>query len=138
MRRTTRILSVVFVVFLFPVFGVWAGGTPNTGEAQDPNEYEDPKGLAELIKSGEPEYLLVDVRTPGEYNSGHIPTAVNIPVSEIEAQPPEVSKQELVVVYCRSGSRSSRAAGILESLGYTQVVDFGGIYRWEGELIKRE
>ncbi|MFW5710830.1 MAG: rhodanese-like domain-containing protein [Spirochaetota bacterium] len=50
------------------------------------------------------------------------------------SQPPDVPKQQLVIVYCRSGSRSNRAAGILESLGYTRVVDFGGIYRWEGEL----
>ncbi len=134
MRTGTRIVSVLLLVILFSVSGVWAGGTRSSGEGQDPNEYKDPKELAELIQSGEPEYLLVDVRTPGEYNSGYIPTAVNIPVSEIDAQPPEISKQQLVIVYCRSGSRSNRAAGILESLGYTRVVDFGGIYRWEGEL----
>ena len=95
---------------------------------------EDPAGLAALIESGSPEYLLIDVRTPDEYSGGYIPTAVNIPVDNLGASPPDVPKDRLVIVYCRSGNRSARAAGILRSLGYTRIVDFGGIMRWQGDL----
>lgn len=130
MHTLSRILPFILVLFLLSVFSLWAGDTQP--------DYENPKALAELIETGTPEYLLVDVRTPGEYNSGHIPTAVNIPVSEIAAEPPETEKERLIIVYCRSGSRSNRAAGILESLGYKRVFDFGGIYRWEGDLSKVE
>ncbi len=130
MHTMTRILLLILVVFLLSVFSLWAGDIRP--------DYENPKALAELIETGTPEYLLVDVRTPGEFNSGHIPTAVNIPVSEIGGQPPETEKERLIIVYCRSGSRSNRAAGILESLGYERVIDFGGIYRWEGDLSQKE
>jgi len=96
--------------------------------------YADPAELAALIETGSPEHVLIDVRTPAEYSGGFIPTAVNIPVDSIAAAPPEVPKDRLVVVYCRSGNRSSRAAGTLRDLGYTRVVDFGGIMRWQGDL----
>jgi len=97
-------------------------------------DYRNPAELAALIQSGSPEHLLIDVRTPGEYSGGHIPTAINNPVSEIGANPPALPKEQLLIVYCRSGNRSGQAAGILRNLGYTNIVDFGGIYRWEGEL----
>lgn len=96
--------------------------------------YADPAELAALIETGSPEHVLVDVRTPAEYSGGFIPTAVNIPVDSIAADPPDVPKDQLVIVYCRSGNRSSSAAGILRDLGYTRVVDFGGIMRWQGDL----
>ena len=96
--------------------------------------YEDPAELAALIETGSPEHVLIDVRTPAEYSGGFIPTAVNIPVDTIAADLPDIPKDRLVVVYCRSGNRSSRAAGALRDLGYTRVVDFGGIMRWQGEL----
>ncbi|MFO7729133.1 MAG: rhodanese-like domain-containing protein [Spirochaetia bacterium] len=107
----------------------------NTGESID---YTDPMALARLIEEGEPEHLVVDVRTPAEFADGHIPSAVNIPVSDIADQPPSVPKDRLVVLYCRSGARSSSAAESLRSLGYTRVVDFGGIYRWDGETVTGE
>jgi rhodanese-related sulfurtransferase len=102
--------------------------------AQDAQKYRNPEALARLVEEKAEPYTLVDVRTDGEYSGGHIPTAVNIPVQEIAQNPPEVPKDSLVIVYCRTGSRSSTAKVILESQGYTNVVNFGGVRSWPGEL----
>jgi len=105
------------------------------GPVADIDAYRDPDALARLIASGEPPHVLVDVRTPEEFADGHIPTAVNIPVSEIGEHPPTGDKGALIIVYCASGGRSARSKARLESLGYTRVVDFGGIFRWTGETV---
>jgi phage shock protein E len=96
--------------------------------------FRDPARLSQLIEKGQPPYVLVDVRTPEEFASGYIPTAVNIPVNEIAARPPTKDTAALVIVYCRSGRRSAQAKTILEGMGYTGVVDFGAISRWTGAL----
>lgn len=67
---------------------------------------------------------VVDVRSPAEFASGHLPEAVNIPVSEIAARMAEIPSEHGVVLYCRSGARSSRAATFLADNGYT-VGDMG-------------
>jgi phage shock protein E len=98
------------------------------------DKYRDPGQLSQLVESGTPAYILVDVRTPAEFATGSIPTAVNIPVADIAGNPPTKDKNALIVVYCRSGNRSAKAKTILEGLGYIGVVDFGGISRWTGAL----
>lgn len=114
---------------------------PIFGFAQQPkaSPYTDPAKLAALIDQRTEKdavaYLLVDVRTPAEYQGGHIATAVNVPVSDIAAKPPTDKKDALIVVYCRSGARSASAKQTLERMGYTNVVDFGGVYRWTGTLV---
>ena len=71
--------------------------------------------------------LVVDVRTPGEFASGHHPRAVNIPVDQVRSRIAEFGdKKKPVVVYCASGNRSGRAKQALESAGYTQVTNAGG------------
>ena len=81
--------------------------------------------------------FIVDVRTPEEYKAGHIPGAINIPVESIGDEPPAMlpATDELVMVYCRTGKRSAQAAQQLVDLGYTNVVDFGGIESWTGEVV---
>lgn len=96
--------------------------------------YKDPARLAELV--AQIPYILVDVRTPEEYAGGYIPTAVNIPVTDIAAAPPTRDKGALIIVYCASGRRSALAAKTLTDMGYTRVVDFGGVSRWTGPLVK--
>jgi rhodanese-related sulfurtransferase len=88
-----------------------------------------------LIREVTPAHVLVDVRTPAEYETGHIPTAINIPVDVIGTKPPSEQKDALIIVYCRSGNRSATARQILMDLGYTNVVDFGAVTRWEEALI---
>lgn len=104
--------------------------------ATDPElkPYTTPAGLQELIEEQEVPYLLVDVRTPAEYEAGHIPTAINIPYQNVATDLPENSGDRVIVVYCRSGRRSGIAFEALRSKGYERLVDFGGIVRWRGEL----
>lgn len=74
---------------------------------------------------------LVDVRTPQEFATGHIPGAVNIPLQELERRMPELDgKDRPIVVYCRSGNRSSNAARMLEKAGYTDIHNLGAMTRW--------
>lgn len=77
--------------------------------------------------------LLLDVRTPGEFASGHVPGAVNVPVQELEQKwaSLKVPADRPVVVYCRSGARSARAKSMLESYGVKKVVDVGPMPDWK-------
>ena len=82
-------------------------------------------------------YIILDVRTQEEYDAGHIPGAIVIPnetigTEEIDRLP---DKNQLILVYCRSGNRSKQAADKLVRLGYTNVVEFGGIFDWPGEIV---
>ena len=82
-------------------------------------------------------YLILDVRTAGEYSEKHIPGAINVPNETIGNQDiPELpDKEHLILVYCRSGNRSKQAAEKLVKLGYTNIVEFGGIHDWTGETV---
>jgi len=74
---------------------------------------------------------LVDVRSPQEFATGHLPGAVNIPVQDLERRIGELTgKDRPIVLYCRSGARSSSAARLLASAGYTQVHDLGAMSSW--------
>ena len=83
-------------------------------------------------------FVLLDVRTQEEFNAGHIPTAVLLPYDEINLKAATVlpDKEKEIVLYCRSGRRSAIAKKALVELGYKDVKDFGGISRWQGELVK--
>ncbi|MGL5978802.1 MAG: rhodanese-like domain-containing protein [Erysipelotrichaceae bacterium] len=80
--------------------------------------------------------VLIDVREVGEYASGHIPGAINVPLDILAVKVMDVvgSKSDEVIVHCLSGGRSAQAARILKDAGYTNVHDFGGIHRYEGDL----
>ena len=95
--------------------------------------------MAEAIRLMEEErdYILLDVRTVEEYNERHIPGAIVIPNETIgDTAPSELpDKAQLILVYCRSGNRSKQAAAKLAELGYTNVVEFGGINDWPGETV---
>lgn len=81
-------------------------------------------------------YIIVDVRRADEYAQGHIPGAINIANEEIiDDDPAELSdKDQLIYVYCRSGRRSQEAAAKLAALGYSNVIECGGIMDWTGEI----
>ena len=83
-------------------------------------------------------FVLLDVRTQEEFNAGHIPTAILLPYDEINLKASTVlpDKEKEIVLYCRSGRRSAIAKKALVELGYKDVKDFGGISRWQGELVK--
>ena len=92
---------------------------------------------AVAMMTEETDYLILDVRTPEEFAVGHIPNAINIPNEEIgTAQIPELpEKDQLILVYCRSGNRSKQASEKLAAMGYTNIVEFGGINSWSGEIV---
>ena len=85
----------------------------------------------------EENYVILDVRTEQEYAAGHIPGAIVIPNETIgtEEIPQLPDKDQLIMVYCRSGNRSKQASDKLVKLGYTNVVEFGGINSWPGETV---
>ena len=82
-------------------------------------------------------YIILDVRRPDEYAAGHIPNAINVPNETIgTSEIPELpDKNQLILVYCRSGRRSKEASEKLVKLGYTNIVEFGGILDWKGETV---
>ena len=82
-------------------------------------------------------YIILDVRRPDEFAAGHIPNAINVPNETIgTAEIPELpDKNQLIMVYCRSGRRSKEASEKLVKLGFTNIVEFGGILDWKGEII---
>ena len=96
-------------------------------------------GMDEAVSMMEEEkdYIILDVRTPEEFAEKHIPGAINIPNEtigndEIEELP---EKEQLILVYCRSGNRSKQASVKLAALGYTNIYEFGGINDWTGETV---
>ena len=84
--------------------------------------------------------MILDVRRVDEFAAGHIPGAINIPNESIGTDEiPELpNKDQLILVYCRSGNRSKQASKKLVDLGYTNIVEFGGIIDWPGETVPVE
>ena len=90
-----------------------------------------------MMMEEETDYIILDVRTVEEFSDKHIPGAINIPnetigTAEISELP---HKDQLILVYCRSGNRSKQASEKLVALGYTNIVEFGGINDWPGETV---
>jgi len=92
---------------------------------------------AVAMMESESDYMILDVRTVEEYTEKHIPGSVNIPNESIgtEEIPELPEKDQLILVYCRSGNRSKQASEKLAALGYTNIVEFGGINDWPGETV---
>ena len=87
---------------------------------------------AKQIMDSQEGYIILDVREQEEYDAGHIPGAILIPYTQIEEKAREMlpDKDQLILVYCRSGRRSKIAAEALAELGYTNIKEFGGINDW--------
>lgn len=108
------------------------------GIAQEKVEVLTPTQAKEIMDSGN-RYVLLDVRTEEEYrDNGHIKGAILIPDFELKETVEGVitDKNELILVYCRSGRRSNASAKVLLSMGYTNVKDIGGIINWPYEVEK--
>ena len=111
-------------------------GCGGGGETQAAYRQITQEEAAKIINSGK-DHLLLDVRTQEEFEGGHIPGAICIPNETIgtEELPQLPDKGQTLLVYCRSGNRSKQAAEKLAKLGYTNVLEFGGINTWTGETI---
>ena len=128
MRKIKRILPFVLSLMLLSSCGT-SGSSANSYRQISMDE-------AVKMMKDEKNYIILDVRRPDEYAEGHIPGAINVPNEEIgTAEIAELpSKSQLILVYCRSGRRSKEASEKLVKLGYTNIVEFGGILDWKGEI----
>ncbi len=132
-----KITALLFVLFLLVVLSACgnsdspASDSPVSGYTQISSEE------ATNMMDESSDFIILDVRTPEEFQSGHIKDAINIPNEDIGtdeiAELPD--KDQLIFVYCRSGNRSKQAAGKLADLGYTNIIEFGGIIDWTGEIV---
>jgi phage shock protein E len=87
--------------------------------------------LQTIIKEGA---FLVDVRTPGEFSEGHVKGSVNIPLDTIPNQMAQFKSKQNIVVFCRSGGRSSQAKSFLEQNGFTNVIN-GGTWDYVNQFV---
>lgn len=129
-----------FLLILFVLTIILTGCTNMDNNNNNTQETAYKKISAEDAKAiiDSEDVIILDVRTPEEYNSGHIENAVLLPVTEIPDKAEEVLPDEdaKILVYCRSGNRSATAAKDLINMGYTNVYDFGGINSWPYEIVK--
>lgn len=135
MKRVRRFIYIVLSAILLSSCSA-PSSSPNSAARLSYRQISMDKAV--LIMREEHNYIILDVRRPNEYAAGHIPGAINIPNEEIgAAQISELpDKAQLILVYCRSGRRSKEASEKLANLGYTNVVEFGGILDWKGEIEK--
>ena len=140
-------IALMAIVGLISVLGISCGRTMNSKQVSvDSKEVKNEKKAEyKKITSDEAKNIMltekpivVDVRSLEEYDEGHIPNAISVPLETIEneAETKLKNKDDLILVYCRSGRRSREAALRLIEKGYTNVIDFGGIQDWNGEVVK--
>ena len=115
------------------------GGEGTTTEEGEKIMYQQitQEEAKKIMDSGAP-HIVLDVREQDEFDEGHIPNAILIPYTEIDAKAEGIltDKDAQILVYCRSGRRSKIAAESLANLGYTNVKEFGGIIDWKYEIVK--
>ncbi|CCX38303.1 sulfurtransferase [Clostridium sp. CAG:1013] len=127
MKRVIPLLFVLTMLFA----GCSTGG--NGGSYQQISQEE----AKEMMDTQE--VIVLDVREQDEYDSGHIPGAVLLPVGTINEETASAvipEKDDTVLVYCRSGNRSKTASATLAGLGYTSIYEFGGINTWSYEIVQ--
>lgn len=123
----TMVAAVVSAIFL-----LGCASSDSGTEYQQVNMNE----AVEMMEN-EKDYIILDVRTEQEFEEQHIPDAINVPSEMIgKDEIPELpDKEQLIMVYCRSGNRSKQASEKLVKLGYSNIVEFGGMKDWPGETV---
>ena len=130
-------ILILCMTFIFILTG--CGNTDSVQNTEQKSGYKQvsmEEGL-ELMEA-DSDYILLDVRRDDEFEEGHIPGAINIPNESIGTE--EIAElpdqKQTIYVYCRSGNRSKQASQKLVDLGYTNVIEFGGIIDYSGEIEK--
>ena len=138
MKRLTRILLPTVIALTAVLILTGCGSSADDKTADDKKTYSQvsPEEAAAMMEE-ETDYIILDVRTQEEYETAHIPGAICIPNETIGTEDiPELpDKEQLILVYCRSGNRSKQASEKLAKQGYTNIVEFGGINSWTGETV---
>ena len=122
-----KVVVKIVIVLLICLITVGCGGETTTGTMSKIKTEE----VKKILDNKDENYVLIDVREDYEFNEGHIPGAVNIPLGNITTV--DYSKEKTLIVYCRSGNRSNQAAIKLKNMGYN-VKDMGGILDWTYEI----
>ena len=124
----------ILPIFLLLLLLTGCGGTASNATSESSYQQISQEEAKEMMDTQD--VIILDVREQDEYDSGHIPGAVLLPVGTIDEETaaeviPE--KDSTVLVYCRSGNRSKTASSALAELGYTNIYEFGGINTWPYE-----
>lgn len=126
--------KLIFVAIVMVILTACGKDNKNTQEAVYVSITAE---QAKEIMDSQENYIILDVRAQKEYDEGHIPGAILIPHEEITEKAGSIfpHKDQLILVYCRSGRRSKLAAEALVKLGYTNIKEFGGIIDWPYEVV---
>ena len=124
---------IILIILVVIIGGVIMLDKNIEKETTNPIQYVSMDEITTIMQENT-NYIILDARTIEEYNEGHIPNAICIPNETIDETVTEQlpNKDQLILIYCRSGNRSKQAALKLQQLGYTNLVEFGGIIDWEG------
>lgn len=131
-------IRILFMIMVFMALGMTGCHGAEEKETNMRTEAEVITAeQAKEIMEQNTECVILDVREQSEYEEGHIAGAILIPYTEMENKAEEElpDKDQLILVYCRSGRRSAIAAASLVKMGYTNVKDFGGIIDWPYEVV---
>ena len=125
---------------MFSLFGCGMQKLDGDGMVYKPAYVSISQDEAKLMMQDDDGHVIVDVRRADEYAQGHIPGAILIPNESITNTPPEElpDKNQIILVYCRTGRRSKEASQKLADMGYVNVYEFGGIEDWTGEIVTEE
>lgn len=124
--------SILLALLLVTLTGCSSNNKADSAEYQTITASE-----AKEMMDQRDDLIILDVRTKEEYNSGHIPDAILLPNDEIKEKAESLleDKDATILIYCRSGRRSALAAKDLVELGYTDIIDFGGINDWTYDIV---
>ena len=142
-KRISRVLLILLgVCLMFSMFGCGKNGQVMDGDGmvRELTYAQISQDEAKLMMQDDDGHVIVDVRRADEYAQGHIPGAILIPNESITDIPPEElpDKNQIILVYCRTGRRSKEASQKLADMGYVNVYEFGGIEDWTGEIVTEE
>ena len=131
-----KIILLIIIAIIIIMGGVFKMNKKENVIKKDTDiQHVSMNDIVQIMEENE-NYIILDVRTLEEYNQGHIPNAICIPNETIDESVVNKlpDKNQMILVYCRSGNRSQQAAEKLKKLGYTNLIEFGGIIDWKGEI----
>ena len=136
LRNNKRIISLYLCTLLYLLL---LSGCSQNETITETNYMQITAKEAKNIMDNETDYIILDVRTEEEFSKGHIDGAILIPDYEIADKSEKIltDKDQLILVYCRSGRRSKLAADSLVTMGYTNIKEFGGIIDWPYDIITK-
>ena len=134
---TFLLIPAVMIIMAFSLLGCGMKKMDGDGMVREPFYAQISQDEAKLMMKDDDGHVIVDVRRADEYAQGHIPGAILIPNEEIGTEPPEElpDKNQIILVYCRTGRRSKEASQKLAEMGYVNVYEFGGIEDWTGDIV---